>query len=131
MKNMESMNYLTQGFGVWTHVSEDDENVFFALVGQEFSGGKGKTGCDDTFDTELKILKQKLSFFQIPFLEVSESYWNKKIFSQTISILVKVAKLSLTILFIQNTFSGTFFGFLVMLSYLKRQKFAEMASVYG
>ena len=41
---------LTQSIGVRTHVRQDDEYVFFQLVGVVFGGGEGETGRDDAFD---------------------------------------------------------------------------------
>lgn len=48
--------HLSQSFSVGAHISEDNKNVFLALVGHELCRGEGKAGGDDTLNTEEEII---------------------------------------------------------------------------
>ena len=43
---------LSQSFSVGAHISEDNKNVFLALIGHELCRGEGKAGGDDTLNPE-------------------------------------------------------------------------------
>lgn len=50
MRLKKQLGYLSEGFGVGAHVSEDDEDVLLALVGEELCGGEGEARRDDALD---------------------------------------------------------------------------------
>ena len=53
---------LSQSFSVGAHISEDNKNVFLALIGHELCRGEGKAGGDDTLNPEEEIINVDESF---------------------------------------------------------------------
>lgn len=45
--------YLSKSLSIGAHISEDDEDVFLTLIGQELSCGQGNTGRNDTLNAEM------------------------------------------------------------------------------
>lgn len=43
---------LSQGFSIGAHISQDDQDVFLTLIGQELSGGQRQSRSDDAFNPE-------------------------------------------------------------------------------
>lgn len=53
---------LSQRFSVGAHISEDNENMFLALIGHELCRGEGKAGGDDTLNPEEESINVDDSF---------------------------------------------------------------------
>ena len=56
---------LSQSFSVGAHISENNKNVFLALIGHELCRGEGKAGGDDTLNPGEEIINVDESFIYI------------------------------------------------------------------